>query len=170
MVENAAPSALSAGVAGSGAVDVLFTGRRPPLLGGVARTLSGASYTSQAAASGASRPSTRGALAKTTSPGGRSTGWSPALSAHTRPPRPRQHGIDDARLVRLLRSFDPAAPSAARDVKNPYSAGDFKHCFGLIEAALPGLHRWVDTRLDTVAASDSPGVTRADRERMATAK
>lgn len=32
-------------------------------------------------------------------------------------------------------------------IKNPYSAADFEHCFGLIEAALPELHSWVDDQL-----------------------
>ena len=48
-----------------------------------------AGYTSQAAASGASWPATRGALARMSSPAGSAIGLSPAFSAHTRPPRPR---------------------------------------------------------------------------------
>jgi protein-tyrosine phosphatase len=82
----------------------------------------------------------------------------------------RECGVPTKR-VRLLRSFDPSAQYT--DVKNPYTAADFRYCFGLIEAALPGLHAWVDARLavgpGTDAAPGSP-VTRTGRERMGAAK
>lgn len=69
--------------------------------------------------------------------------------------------------VQLLRSFDPRS-STATNIKNPYTAADFAYCFDLIEAALPGLHRWVDTRLGAGAKSGSPAPRRG-RERTATA-
>ncbi|MGV0051620.1 hypothetical protein ACRU43_20590 [Mycobacterium colombiense] len=40
-----------------------------------------------------------------------------------------------ANKIRLLRS---------PGLKNPDAAADFEYCFGLIEAALPELHIWVD--------------------------
>jgi protein-tyrosine phosphatase len=82
----------------------------------------------------------------------------------------RECGVTGKR-VRLLRSFDPN--SRHSDVKNPYTAADFEYCFGLIEAALPGLHAWVDARLAVGPGADaalpSP-VTRDSRERMGAAK
>lgn len=82
----------------------------------------------------------------------------------------RECGVPTKR-VRLLRSFDPTAQYA--DVKNPYTAADFRYCFGLIEAALPGLHAWVDARLAvglTPDAAQGSPVPRAGRERMGAAK
>ncbi len=60
----------------------------------------------------------------------------------------RQLGVDDAR-IRMLRSFDPRSGAHAPDVDDPYygDAADFEEAFAVIEAALPGLHDWVDARL-----------------------
>ncbi|OBK17228.1 low molecular weight protein-tyrosine-phosphatase [Mycobacterium asiaticum] len=60
----------------------------------------------------------------------------------------RQLGVDDGRL-RMLRSFDPRSGAYALDVEDPYygDQNDFKEVFNVIEAALPGLHAWVDERL-----------------------
>lgn len=55
----------------------------------------------------------------------------------------------DARRVRLLRSFDPRSNRAMQDVDDPYYGGqeDFVSVLTVIEAALPGLHDWVDEAL-----------------------
>jgi protein-tyrosine-phosphatase len=47
-------------------------------------------------------------------------------------------------------SFDPRSGTHALDVEDPYYGGltDFEDVFVVIEAALPGLHDWVDARLD----------------------
>ncbi|MGW5848098.1 low molecular weight protein-tyrosine-phosphatase [Streptomyces sp. NPDC055254] len=47
----------------------------------------------------------------------------------------------DAAKVRLLRSYDPAAPAAETDVPDPYygSLDGFEECLELVEAASPGL-------------------------------
>ncbi|OBG97955.1 protein tyrosine phosphatase [Mycobacterium sp. E3251] len=60
----------------------------------------------------------------------------------------RELGVDDER-VRMLRSFDPRSGAHAPDVEDPYygDAQDFEEVFAVIEAALPGLHAWVDDRL-----------------------
>lgn len=58
-----------------------------------------------------------------------------------------ESGADPSR-IRLLRSFDPDTPSATPELNNPYSATDFAECFTVIEAALPGLHGWVDQQLE----------------------
>jgi protein-tyrosine phosphatase len=60
----------------------------------------------------------------------------------------RQLGVDDDR-VRMLRSFDPRSGAHALDVEDPYYGDDddFVEVLEVIEAALPGLHRWVDERL-----------------------
>lgn len=60
----------------------------------------------------------------------------------------RQLGVEDARL-RMLRSFDPRSSAHALDVDDPYYGGhdEFEQVFAVIEAALPGLHDWVDERL-----------------------
>jgi len=52
--------------------------------------------------------------------------------------------------VRMLRSYDPRSGTHALDVEDPYYGGltDFEDVFVVIEAALPGLHDWVDARLD----------------------
>ena len=57
-------------------------------------------------------------------------------------------GVDPDRL-RMLRSFDPRSAVHASDVKDPYYGrqADFVYTFDVIEAALPGLHAWVDERL-----------------------
>ena len=60
----------------------------------------------------------------------------------------RQLGVEDHR-IRMLRSFDPRSGAYALDVEDPYygDAQDFEEVFIVIEAALPGLHDWVDERL-----------------------
>ncbi|WP_156686631.1 low molecular weight protein-tyrosine-phosphatase [Mycobacterium sp. Marseille-P9652] len=60
----------------------------------------------------------------------------------------RQLGVDEHR-IRMLRSFDPRSGAHAPDVDDPYygDAADFEEAFAVIEAALPGLHDWVDARL-----------------------
>ena len=60
----------------------------------------------------------------------------------------RELGVDDDR-VRMLRSFDPRSAAHALDVDDPYYGDhdDFEEVLAVIEAALPGLHAWVDTRL-----------------------
>ncbi len=60
----------------------------------------------------------------------------------------RDLGVDEHR-VRMLRSFDPRSAAHAPDIDDPYygDAQDFEKVFAVIEAALPGLHDWVDTRL-----------------------
>ena len=60
----------------------------------------------------------------------------------------RELGVDDDR-VRMLRSFDPRSAAHALDVEDPYYGdhADFEEVLTVIEAALPGLHDWVDTRL-----------------------
>lgn len=61
----------------------------------------------------------------------------------------RELGVDDDRL-RMLRSFDPRSNAHPLDVEDPYygDLGDFEDVFSVIEASLPGLHEWVDTRLE----------------------
>ena len=60
-----------------------------------------------------------------------------------------QLGVEPER-VRMLRSFDPRSGAHALDVDDPYygELADFEDVFVVIEAALPGLHDWVDARLD----------------------
>lgn len=60
----------------------------------------------------------------------------------------RQLGVDGERL-RMLRSFDPRSGAHALDVEDPYYGDpeDFEAVFEVIEAALPGLHDWVDEQL-----------------------
>ena len=57
-------------------------------------------------------------------------------------------GVTPQRL-RMLRSFDPRSGVHALDVEDPYYGGiaDFVETFDVIEAALPGLHVWVDDQL-----------------------
>lgn len=57
-------------------------------------------------------------------------------------------GVDPKR-IRMLRSFDPRSGAYALDVDDPYYGdnADFETVFATIEAALPGLHDWVDDRL-----------------------
>ena len=49
----------------------------------------------------------------------------------------------------MLRSFDPRSNAHALDVEDPYTGNhdDFEDVLTVIEAALPGLHDWVDERL-----------------------
>jgi protein-tyrosine phosphatase len=60
----------------------------------------------------------------------------------------RQLGVEEGR-IRMLRSFDPRSGAYALDVEDPYYGGhqDFEEVFAVIEAALPGLHDWVDEQL-----------------------
>ncbi|MHA7650635.1 low molecular weight protein-tyrosine-phosphatase [Mycobacterium sp. ML4] len=60
----------------------------------------------------------------------------------------RQLGVEDSRL-RMLRSFDPRSGAHTPDVEDPYYGdhSDFETAFVVIDAALPGLHAWVDERL-----------------------
>jgi protein-tyrosine phosphatase len=60
----------------------------------------------------------------------------------------QQLGVDDDR-IRMLRSFDPRSGAYALDVDDPYYGdhADFEQVFTVIEAALPGLHEWVDEQL-----------------------
>ncbi|SEF36190.1 protein-tyrosine phosphatase [Amycolatopsis pretoriensis] len=55
--------------------------------------------------------------------------------------------VDDPAKVRLLRSFDPAAPDGA-EVPDPYYGGDdgFEDVLGMIERSVPGLLDWVRSR------------------------
>ncbi len=57
-------------------------------------------------------------------------------------------GVDPARL-RMLRSFDPRSGAHTPDVEDPYYGDhtDFVTTLEVIDAALPGLHSWVDGRL-----------------------
>ena len=60
----------------------------------------------------------------------------------------QQLGVDESR-IRMLRSFDPRSGAYVPDVEDPYYGGhdDFEEVFAVIEAALPGLHDWVDEQL-----------------------
>jgi protein-tyrosine phosphatase len=51
--------------------------------------------------------------------------------------------------VRMLRSFDPRSGAHPLDVEDPYygTQDDFEDVYTVIEAALPGLHEWVDEQL-----------------------
>lgn len=57
-------------------------------------------------------------------------------------------GVQPGRL-RMLRSFDPRSGTPALDVDDPYYGdhADFEDTFRVIDAALPGLHDWVDEYL-----------------------
>lgn len=57
-------------------------------------------------------------------------------------------GVDPDRL-RMMRSFDPRSGAHALDVEDPYYGDhtDFEETFTVLEAALPGLHVWVDEQL-----------------------
>ena len=54
-----------------------------------------------------------------------------------------------AERLRMLRSFDPKSGAHTPDVEDPYygTQDDFEDVFAVIDAALPGLHGWVDERL-----------------------
>lgn len=60
----------------------------------------------------------------------------------------RDLGVPPTRL-RMLRSFDPRSGAHPLDVDDPYygTQDDFEESFRVIEAALPGLHDWVDAQL-----------------------
>jgi low molecular weight protein-tyrosine phosphatase len=60
----------------------------------------------------------------------------------------REMGVPPNR-IRMLRSFDPRSAAHALDVDDPYygTMDDFEDVFAVIEAALPGLHEWVDEQL-----------------------
>ena len=60
----------------------------------------------------------------------------------------RQLGVENSR-IRMLRSFGPRSGAYAPNVADPYYGDpeDFEEVFAVIEAALPGLHDWVDERL-----------------------
>jgi protein-tyrosine phosphatase len=60
----------------------------------------------------------------------------------------RDMGVPPTRL-RMLRSFDPRSGAHVLDVEDPYygTHEDFEDVFTVIEAALPGLHEWVDEQL-----------------------
>lgn len=60
----------------------------------------------------------------------------------------RQLGVTGSR-IRMLRSFDPRTSAHPLDVEDPYYGGhdDFEQVYAVIEAALPGLHEWVDEQL-----------------------
>jgi protein-tyrosine phosphatase len=60
----------------------------------------------------------------------------------------RDMGVPPSRL-RMLRSFDPRSGAHALDVDDPYygTHEDFEDVYTVIEAALPGLHEWVDAQL-----------------------
>lgn len=57
-------------------------------------------------------------------------------------------GVEPERL-RMLRSFDPRSAAHAPDVEDPYygDISDFEETYKVIQAALPGLHTWVDEQL-----------------------
>jgi low molecular weight protein-tyrosine phosphatase len=60
----------------------------------------------------------------------------------------REMGVAPSK-IRMLRSFDPRSGAHALDVEDPYygTQDDFEDVFAVIEAALPGLHDWVDEQL-----------------------
>ncbi len=60
----------------------------------------------------------------------------------------QEMGVPTERL-RMLRSFDPRSGAHVPDVEDPYygTRDDFEDVFTVIDAALPGLHGWVDDRL-----------------------
>ena len=57
-------------------------------------------------------------------------------------------GVDPERL-RMMRSFDPRSGAHPLDVEDPYYGdhADFEETFTVLEAALPGLHAWVEEHL-----------------------
>jgi protein-tyrosine phosphatase len=54
-----------------------------------------------------------------------------------------------AERLRMLRSFDPRSGAHPLDVEDPYygTQRDFDEVFEVIDAALPGVHDWVDRQL-----------------------
>ncbi|MFJ9644444.1 low molecular weight protein-tyrosine-phosphatase [Streptomyces sp. NPDC004244] len=69
---------------------------------------------------------------------------------HLRALRAMAPTAEDAAKIRLLRSYDPAAPAGA-DVPDPYygSLDGFEECLRLVEAACPGLLETVRGALET---------------------
>ena len=61
-----------------------------------------------------------------------------------------QHEGVPAERLRMLRSFDPKSGAHALDVEDPYygTQDDFEEVLSVIDAALPGLHGWVDEQLN----------------------
>jgi protein-tyrosine phosphatase len=61
-----------------------------------------------------------------------------------------QHLGVEAQRLRMLRWFDPRSGAHTPDVEDPYYGEheDFEAVYDVIEAALPGLHDWVDDRLE----------------------
>lgn len=59
-----------------------------------------------------------------------------------------RRSVPEPERVRLLRSFDPAAPAGA-DVPDPYYGGPdgFDEVLAMIEAAVPGMLEWVRARV-----------------------
>lgn len=64
-----------------------------------------------------------------------------------------------AERLRMLRSFDVRSPAHPLDVEDPYygTHADFEDVFAVIDAALPGLHRWVDERLSEGGEDEAVG-------------
>lgn len=64
----------------------------------------------------------------------------------------RRLPTDDARKVRLMRSFDPAVADsqAGLDIADPWYGGsdDFDTAWEQITAATPGVVSWVEDRID----------------------
>ena len=60
-----------------------------------------------------------------------------------------QHLGVPADRLRMLRAFDPRSGAHVPDVEDPYygTQDDFETTYTVIDAALPGLHRWVDEQL-----------------------
>ena len=71
-----------------------------------------------------------------------------SASSSSQQPRPTASSASSTSDVRR-RSFEPRAGAHALDVDDPYygDPDDFEDVFAVIEAALPGLHDWVDERL-----------------------
>ncbi len=57
-------------------------------------------------------------------------------------------GVSPAR-IRMMRSFDSRSAAHPLDVEDPYygTIADYEETYRVIEAALPGLHDWVDEQL-----------------------
>lgn len=62
--------------------------------------------------------------------------------------RALRRSVPEPERVRLLRSFDPAAPEGA-EVPDPYYGGPegFDEVLSMIEAAAPGIVEWVAARV-----------------------
>jgi len=59
-------------------------------------------------------------------------------------------GRDDRPELRLLREFDPAATPDRLDVPDPYYGAltGFEECLAMVESAMPGLVRHIDSALE----------------------